>query len=319
VVGSTVAAVRPFRFSVQCSSPVGVDARGWRELARRCEGLGYSTLTVSDHLDEQLGPVAALMAAALATTTLRVGAMVFCNDFRHPVALAKEAATIDVMSEGRFEFGLGAGWLRTDYDRAGITLDAAGLRIARLAEALAVVKGLWAGEKFSFAGAHYVVDGLVGTPTPRQRPHPPVFIGGGGERMLSLAGREADIVGLNPTMATGAIDASLGADATAAATERKLGWVRAAAGDRFDKLDVQTRVHLALVTDTRDEVAELFAGGFGLTPSEAKSSPHALVGTVDQIVDDLLARRERFGINVVGLPIDAMDAFAPVVARLAGA
>ena len=308
---------RPFRFTVQCSSPTTVTAASWRELARRCEGHGYSTLTVSDHLDEQVGPVAALMAAADATTTLRVGAMVFCNDFRHPVALAKEAATLDVLSGGRFEFGLGAGWLITDYERAGIELDPAGLRIDRMAEALTVAKALWSGAAVQFEGAHYRIDGLVGTPVPVQTPHLPVFIGGGGRRMLELAGREADIVGLNATMWKGVIDESIGSDATAEATERKIGWVRHAAGDRFAELELQTRVHLAMVTDERDRIADELAPVFGLSSDSARQSPHAVVGTVEQIVDDLVERRERFGINVIGLPLDAMDAFAPVVARLA--
>ena len=314
---STIRA-RPFRFCVQCSSPTQVDARSWRELARRCEGLGYATLTVSDHLDEQVGPVAALMAAADATTTLRIGAMVLCNDFRHPAAVAKEAATLDVLSEGRFEFGLGAGWLLSDYRRAGIDFDPASVRIERMAEALSIVKQLWSGESVDFTGRHYRVQGLVGTPLPVQTPHPPVFVGGGGQRMLALAGREADIVGLNATMSKGVIDASIGADATAAATDRKLAWVRAAAGERWPHLDVQTRVHLASVSADREHLAEVLAAGFGLTPAEALGSPHALVGTVEQLVDDLVERRERFGINVIGLPFDAMDAFAPVVARLAG-
>lgn len=310
--------LRPFRFSVQCSSPTRLDARSWRELARHCEDLGYATLTVSDHLDEQVGPVAALMAAADATTTLRIGAMVFSNDFRHPVALAKEAATLDLLSDGRLEFGLGAGWLHSDYARGGIALDPAGVRIARLGEALHVIKGLWSGTAFTFEGEHYRVTGLVGSPVPAQQPHPPIFVGGGGERMLRLAGREADIVGLNPTMSKGVIDASLGADATEAATVRKLGWVRDAAGQRWSALDIHTRVHLALVTEQRDELADALADGFGLSPAEALASPHALVGTVSQLVEDLVARRERLGINVIGLPIDAMDAFAPVVAALSG-
>jgi probable F420-dependent oxidoreductase len=309
---------KPFRFTVQCSSPTTVTAGSWRELARRCEGHGYSTLTVSDHLDEQVGPVAALMAAADATTSLRVGAMVFCNDFRHPVALAKEAATLDVLSDGRFEFGLGAGWLVTDYERAGIDLDPAGVRIDRMAEALSVAKGLWTGEAVHHDGEHYRIDGLVGTPVPVQAPHLPVFIGGGGRRMLELAGREADIVGLNATMWKGVIDESIGSDATAEATERKIGWVRAAAGERFAEIELQTRVHLAMVTGERDRIADELAPVFGLSSEVAKQSPHAVVGTVDEIVDDLVERRERFGINVIGLPLDAMDAFAPVVARLAG-
>ncbi len=287
-------------------------------MARRAEGLGYATLTVSDHLDEQLGPTPALMAAADATTTLRVGAMVFCNDFRHPVALAKEVATLDVLTDGRFEFGLGAGWLHTDYERAGIVLDPPGVRIDRMTEALEVIKRLWQGEAFNFAGEHYRVEMTGGSPRPVQRPHPPVFIGGGGRRMLTVAARHADIVGLNPAMRGGTIDASLGADATAEATERKLAWIREAAGPRWPALDIQTRVHVALVHDDRAALALAFAAQFGLTPAEALASPHALVGSVEQIVDDLVARRERFGVNVIGLPLDAMDAFAPVVAALAG-
>lgn len=314
-----VSADRPFRFSVQCSSPAAIDARSWRELARRCEALGYTTLTVSDHLDEQVGPIAALMAAADATTTLRIGSVVFCNDFRHPVALAKEAATLDVLSGGRFEFGLGAGWLRADYDRAGITLDAAGDRIARMAEALTIITALWSGEPVDFHGQHYHVSGLAGTPRPVQSPRPPVFVGGGGRQMLKLAGRHADIVGINASMAAGVIDASIGTDATPAATERKIGWIKEAAGDRWPTLDLHTRVHLALITDDRDAVADALASGFGLTPADALGSPHALVGTVEQIVDDIVERRERYGINVIGLPLDAMEAFAPVVARLQGA
>lgn len=307
---------RPLRFCVQCSSPTEITAVAWRELARRCEDLGYSTLTVSDHLDEQVGPVAALMAAADATTTLRVGAMVFCNDFRHPVSLAKEAATLDLLSEGRFEFGLGAGWLLEDYERAGIQLDRPGIRIARMAEAITIMKGLWSGDEVNFAGEHYTITGLTGTPLPTQRPLP-LFIGGGGKKMLTLAGQEASVIGLNVSMVSGAVDASVGPDATAAATARKIGWIKDAAGDRFDSIDLQTRVHLALITDDRRSIAEAMAAGFGLTVEESLESPHALVGTVDQVVDSIVARREQFGINVIGLPLDAMDAFAPVVARLA--
>jgi probable F420-dependent oxidoreductase len=309
---------RPFRFNVQCSSPTQVDAASWRELARRCEGLGYTMLTVSDHLDEQVGPVAALMAAADATTTLRIGSIVFCNDFRHPVALAKEAATLDVLSGGRFELGIGAGWLRSDYERAGIALDPPGERICRLGEAVRVIKALWSGEPVQFEGEHYSVHGLRGTPAPLQQPHPPVFIGGGGQRMLELAGREADVVGLNASMVRGVIDSSIGLDATAEATARKLAWVKAAAGERWPALDLHTRVHFALVTDDRQGIADALAAGFGLQPADALGSPHALVGTVEQIRDDIVARREQFGINVIGLPLEAMDSFAPVVAELAG-
>lgn len=309
---------RPFRFTIQCSSPTGLSRRSWRDLARRCEGLGYSTLTVSDHLDEQVAPTAALMAAADATSTLRIGSMVFCNDFRHPVALAKEAATLDVLSEGRFEFGLGAGWLRADYRRAGITLDPPAVRIERLGEAIEVIKQLLGDRPCSFSGRYYRVEGLAGTPKPLQRPRPPFFVGGGGPRLLRLAAREADIVGLNPIMASGAIDPSIGPDATAAAVARKVAWIREAAGARWEGLEIQTRVHAVIVTEDRWSVANAMAGMFGLTPEEALGSPHALCGTVGQIADDLVAWREQYGINVVGVPVDALESLAPIVARLAG-
>ncbi|CAN5606942.1 LLM class F420-dependent oxidoreductase [soil metagenome] len=311
------AVLRPFRFGVQCSSPPSVTARSWRELARRTEDLGYHRLTVSDHLDDQLAPVAALMAAADATTTLRVGVLVLSNDYRHPAVLAKEAATLDILSEGRFELGLGAGWMTTDYERAGIPMDAPSVRIARLEEAIQVVKGLLSEGPCHFEGEHYRIDGLAGSPKPVQQPLP-LLIGGGGRKVLELAGRHADIVGLNPKLPGGVIDAAAGPDATAAATERKIGWVREAAGDRFADIELHTRIHLAAVTDDRMGVAEALAVGFGLTVEESLATPHALVGSVDQIVEDLLERRERFGISSIGLSLDALDAFAPVVARLEG-
>lgn len=307
----------PFRFGVQCSTPPDLTAGAWRDLARKVEDLGYHRLTVSDHLDDQLAPVAALMAAADATSTLRVGALVFCNDYRHPAVLAKEAATLDILSEGRFELGLGAGWMTDDYAKAGIPMDPPGVRIARLEEAIEVVTALFGGEPVHHEGEHYRIDGLVGSPRPVQTPLP-LLIGGGGRKVLELAGRHATIVGLNPKLPNGRIDASAGSDGSAEQTLRKIGWVREAAGDRFDQIELHTRIHLALVSDQRQRMAETLGAGFGLSPEDALASPHALCGTVDQIVDDLLERRERFGIASIGLSLDALDAMAPVVARLAG-
>jgi probable F420-dependent oxidoreductase len=308
---------RPFRFSVQCSSLPGT-SRSWADLACTCEDLGYSTLTIADHLDDQLAPVPALMAAADATTSLRVGALVFCNDYKHPVVLAKEAATLDLLSGGRLELGIGAGWMTSDYERAGIALDPAGVRIERLAEAVAVIKGLLADDPCTFSGRHYEVTGLDGRPKPVQRPHPPILIGGGGRKVLALAGREADVVGLNVNLAKGVIDASAGPNGTAAATDEKLQWVRAAAGPRWADLEIQVRVHLAVVTDDRDGVVDALAGGFGLTPAQARETPHALCGSVEQIADDLVERRDRFGISAIGVSVDVLHDLAPVVARLAG-
>jgi probable F420-dependent oxidoreductase len=314
---TTEPSLPPFRFGVQCSSPPDITATRWRELARKVEDLGYYRLTVSDHLDDQLSPVAALMAAADATSTLRVGALVFCNDYRHPAVLAKEAATLDILSEGRFELGLGAGWMTSDYEAAGIPMDAPGVRIARLEEAIHVVTGLLSDGPCTFTGEHYRIEGLSGSPKPVQQPIP-LLVGGGGRKVLELAGRHAHIVGLNPKLPNGVIDAAAGPDATAASTERKIGWVRDAAGDRFSEIELHTRIHLAMVTDDRMAVAEAVAPAMGLSVEESLETPHALCGTVDEIVEDLLARRERFGIASIGLSLDALDAFAPVVAALAG-
>ncbi len=307
---------RPFRFGIQASA--AEDRKAWIELARKVEDLGYATLTVADHLDDQFATTPALMAAADATTTLRLGALVYANDYHHPVLLAKEAATLDLLSEGRLELGLGAGWLPGDYAGAGIPFDRPGVRIARLAESVQVVKGLLADERCQFRGEHYQVD-MEGTPKPVQRPHPPILMGGGGERMLRLAAREANIVGLNVSMASGSIGESSGPSATAEATDQKVAWIRDAAGERFADLELQVRIHLALLTDDVPGTAELLAPAFGLTPAQGLETPHALAGSVEQIVESCLERRARFGISYIGLSVDAVDDFAPVVARLASA
>ena len=307
---------KPFRFGVQAN--IAPDRSAWIGLARKAEDLGFSVLTVADHIRDQFAPTPALMAAADATTTLRVGTLVYANDFRHPAVLAMEAATLDVLSEGRLELGLGAGWMATDYSQTGLTLDPPGTRVDRLTEAITVVKGLFGEGPVDFHGEHYDISGLDGTPKPVQRPHPPIMIGGGGPRVLRLAAREADIVGLNFNLAGGRIDASVGPDGTAEHTAEKVSWIREAAGDRFDDLELQVRVHLAIITDDRDGLAEQLAPGFGLTPEAALASPHSIAGTVEQIVDDLEAQRDQLGISYIGLSADAMDAMAPVVARLSG-
>lgn len=308
---------KPFRFGVQSSSPPDMTARGWAALARRLEDLGVHRMTVSDHLDEQLAPIPALMAAADATTTLRVGALVLANDYRHPAVMAKDAATLDILSEGRFELGLGAGWMTTDYQHAGIPMDPPGVRIARLEEACQVVKGLFSPGPCHFAGEHYTIDGLAGTPKPLQSPHPPLVIGGGGRRVLEVAGRHADIVGLNPTLTKGVIDADAGPSATEAATDAKLRWIAAAAGDRYADLELQTRIHVCVVTDDREGTAEAMAPFFGIPAEEALRSPHALAGTPEQIADDIRFRRERFGISSIGISLADLDALEPVIALLA--
>ncbi len=306
----------PFRFSTPVSG--SLDARSFRDHVRRIEDLGFSTVTISDHFDDQLGPIAALQAAADATTTLRVGSLVFCNDYRHPVVLAKEAATLDLLSEGRFELGLGAGWMESDYVQAGLPYDPAATRVDRLDEAIEVLRRLWAPEPATFEGQHYRVDELRGTPTPHTPGGPPLVVGGGGRRVLELAARRADVVGINPKLAAGRIDASAGPSATPAATDAKLGWIRAAAGSRFASLELHVRLELAVVTDDPEPLVQALSGGFGLRPDEARATPHAAVGTIDSICDALVERRERWGISYVGIPAGSVDEMAPVVARLAG-
>jgi probable F420-dependent oxidoreductase len=307
---------RRFRFGVQLSN--AASAGDWADLARKAEDLGYSTLFLPDHFGDQLAPVPAMQAAADATSELRVGCLVFDNDFKHPVVLAKELATVDVLSDGRVEIGLGAGWMNTDYEQSGIPKDRAGVRIDRMEEAITVLKGLFAEEPCTFEGAHYTITGLDGMPKPLQRPHPPLLVGGGGRRMLSIAARHADIVGVNPALRTGDVDAEAAADATAEATDRKIAWVREAAGDRFDDLELNCLVLATIATDDVGGAAELVAGGFGVDPTAVLDIPHVLMGTAGHMVDALEARRERWGFSYVVIQGDAIDAFAPVVARLTG-
>jgi probable F420-dependent oxidoreductase len=293
-------------------------AKAWKEKARQAEALGYSTLYLPDHFTDQLGPVAALMSAADATTRLRVGSLVFDNDYRHPVVLAKEAATIDLLSDGRFDLGLGAGWMASDYEQAGIPYDSAGTRISRMEEGLKIIKGLFTGEPFTFAGEHYQVAAIEGSPLPIQKPHPPILLGGGGRRMLSLAAREADIVNVNFDLREGHINRNLVRTGLAEATDEKLRWIKDAAGDRLDRIELSVTIFLANITDDRQSVATVMAAGVGAEAKDILAMPHFLIGTVDEVVDDLKDRRERYGISYVIVPGEAAEAFAPVVERLAG-
>jgi probable F420-dependent oxidoreductase len=307
---------RPFRFGIQV--PTAASAAAWRDLARRAEALGYATLFLPDHLGDQLAPVPALMAAADATEALRVGALVLDNDFRHPVVLAKEIATLDLLTEGRVELGLGAGWMNSDYEQSGIAKDPPRVRVERMEEAIAVLKGCFAEGPFSHEGRHYRVSDLDARPLPHQRPHPPLLIGGGGRRVLSVAGREADIVGINPALRSGRVDQDAARDGAASVTDQKLAWLREAAGDRFADLELNMLVLAGVVTDDRRGTAEAMAPLFGLDPADVETYPHACIGTVAQICEDLRARRERWGVSYWVFQGDAMDAMAPVVAELAG-
>ena len=309
---------RPFRFGVSVHKTRSKEE--WIAMARRAESLGYSTLLVPDHLGDQLAPIPALLAAAEATDKLRIGSLVFDNDFRHPVMLAKEAATLDLLSGGRFEFGMGAGWLRSEYEQAGIPFDPAGVRVSKVEEALHIIKGLFADGPLTFSGTYYTVTDLEGHPKPVQQPHPPILVGGGGKRLLSIAAREATIVGFTPLFRADGGGTDL-TDATPGALNEKVGWVRQAAGDRFDSLELNILVAEVVVTEDRAQVAQFIAAAMapnmGATVEQVLQVPYVLIGTVDQICEDLLARRDQYGISYVTVFEKNMEALAPVIARLA--
>jgi len=307
---------RPFRFGVQAR---GIHARReWTDMARRIEALGYSSLTLPDHFDSQLAPVPALMAAAAVTEKLRVGSLVWDNDYKHPLVLAKELATMDVLSDGRLEIGIGAGWMISDYEQAGMTYDSAGVRIDRFVEGLAVIKGLMAEGPFTFSGRHYNISGHDGTPKPVQAPRPPILIGGGGKRVLTIAAREADIVGINATMSAGVVGRDAFDTMTADAVEGKVNIVREAAGARWNEIEMNIRAFLVNITNDTAAAAEGIGRMIGVTAAEVLDTPFALVGPPEKLVDDLLARRERWGFSYVIVGGDDVESFAPVVEALAG-
>ncbi|MEP7047172.1 MAG: TIGR03621 family F420-dependent LLM class oxidoreductase [Ilumatobacteraceae bacterium] len=307
---------RPFRFGVQASRTV--DGATWIDLARQVESLGYSTLTMPDHFGDQFAPVPALMAAAAATGTLRIGALVWDNDYKHPVVLAKELATIDVLSGGRLQIGLGAGWAATDYERSGIPFDSNKVRVDRFEEALGVIKGAMSGDAFSFAGEHYTITDYTGMPRPVQAPCPPILVGGGGRRVLSIAARQADIVGINGTVAAGVVGPDAIASMTAAAVDAKVGIVQAAAGSRIDEIEINIRAFMVRVTDDREAAIHQVADLVQADPALVAESPFALIGTPAEMVADLRVRRDRWGFSYVVVSADVVEAFAPVVAELAG-
>jgi probable F420-dependent oxidoreductase len=306
---------RPFRFAAQTAR--GHSRDEWVGKARKVEDLGYSTLTLPDHFDDQLSPIPAMMAAADATTALRVGTLVMDNDYKHPLVMAKECATLDVLSGGRLELGLGAGWMKSDYEASGIPYDPPGVRISRFAEGLRIIKGLLSDKPVDFHGRFYSITNHNGTPKPVQKPVP-ILIGGGGKRVLSLAAREADIISVNFNLEQGAVNQTVLKSGAGVVTDEKIRWIRDAAGSRFDEIELQVTVFVAVVTDDQQGMAERIAPGYGMSPQEVLDSPHVLVGSVDQMVETLQARRERYGFSYIAFSGDGFERMAPVVKRLAG-
>lgn len=308
--------IKPFRFGVQAHR---ANSRSeWVELAKHAEGNGYAVLTMPDHFNDQLAPVPALMTIADATTNLRIGALVWDNDYKHPLVLAKELATMDLLSDGRLEIGLGAGWMVSDYEEAGMPYDSPKVRIDRFVEGLAVIKGLMHEGPFSFKGEHYTITNHDGLPKPVQRPNPPVLIGGGGKRVLTIAAREADIIGINGTMTAGVVGPEAISTMTAEAVTEKCAIVHAAAGARLADIEMNIRAFFVKVTDTPDFTFSNLAGILSVDESMVRESPFALIGTVDDIVERLIARREEFGFSYVIVGGEDIDSFAPVVAALSG-
>jgi probable F420-dependent oxidoreductase len=308
--------VRKFRFGIQSS--VARSRAEWVEVARRAEAMGFDVLAVSDHFRPQLAPFAALGVAAASTERLRLATHVIDNDFRHPAVLAQEAATLDLLSDGRFELGLGAGWDRSDYDPTGIAFDEPAVRVGRLEESVRVIRGLFDGGPVSFEGKYYRVSGLEGHPRPVQRPGPPIFIGGARRRVLSIAARYADIVGVHVVLGPQGVRSGNGTTLTEAATIERLGWVREASGDRWNALELQVQVYLVALDRPGAAVAAEAREKLGIGADEVTSSLHVLAGSLDDVVERLEERRERFGISYVTTGWSNLDPMSQVIGRLKG-
>jgi|ERR1022692_978283 probable F420-dependent oxidoreductase len=308
-----------FRFAAQLgTSPEGT-ARSWAYQARRAEDLGYSALLMPDHFGDQLAPVPALAAVAGATTTLRMGSLVFGNDYRHPVVLAKEAATLDLLSDGRFELSLGAGWMRSDYEQAGMTYDSPSTRVDRFEESVQVIQGLLRTDgPFSFDGTHYQISDHALSPRSVQQPGPPLIIGGGGRRVLSFAARHADIVSINVNLREGTGGPETAPNASPERTREKVAWVKEAAGDRFDDLELNALIGLVMITDDAAGIAGAMAPHFGISIEDALHVPLALLGTLDEMTEELQWRRQEYGISYWSIEADSWESLGPVVSALSG-
>ena len=283
--------------------------------AQQVEALGYDTLVMPDHFGARFALAPALVLAAEATSRLRVGSLVYDNDFRHPALLAQEVASIDLLTDGRFEFGLGAGWLKSEYDAAGLPFDDGGTRVERMAEALHIVKALLAATPVTYEGRHYRLTGLTGAAKPMQQRHPPVLIGGGGRRLLTLAANEADIISIMPRSrrdGSGLEDA----DARPEAFARKAGWIRDAAGDRLSAIELNTLVQTVVITNHPRDAAAPLAKEYQMDVDQVFETPLVLIGSADQIAQTLVQRRERFGISYITVFEKDLENMAEVIDRL---
>lgn len=319
--------VRPFRFAVQ--SYAATSGEDWRQQARSAEDLGYSTFFTADHhigggpalgnhSVQDLAAIPAIMAAADATSTINVGCRVFGTDYRHPVVFAKELASLDVLSDGRLEIGLGCGWLESEYEAMGIAFDRPGVRIDRMEETLAVIRACFGDGEVAVEGAHVRAVGFEGVPKPARPGGPPIMIGGGSPRVLGLAGREADIASLNFDNRSGRLGLEGTASGSAARTAQKIEWIKTGAGDRFNGIELEIGAYFTAVTGDRDSAIDNIAARFGADPAIFDDHPHTLVGSVEAICEQLQSRRETYGISYITVSNRVAEAFAPVVERLHG-
>jgi probable F420-dependent oxidoreductase len=320
---------RPFRFGLQAYS--ADSGQAWRDLARKAEALGYSSFHLADHVIgpgpalkptnhpvQNLAAIPAIAVAAEATSTIKVGCRVFCVDYRNPVMFTKELATLDLFSDGRLEIGLGAGWLHNEYDAMGVQWDSASTRIERLEANVELIRASFADGELNIHNEHVTAVGFEALPKPVQKPCPPIMIGGGAPKVLGLAGRLADIVSINFDNSAGRIGPEGVGSGTADGTGNKIDWIRAGACDRFDQIEIEIGAYFTVVTDKRDATLGAMAPSFGLTPEALDAHPHALIGSVDSIIEMLHERREQYGVSYVTVGGVNVDAFAPVVAALAG-
>ena len=312
--------MRPFTFLVDDYTATTAAELGDR--VRRAEAIGATTFVIPDHLVPLMAHVPYLATVAAAAERIRISAFVHNNDLRHPAVLAKDLATLDVLSGGRLDVAIGAGWNKPEYDAIGLPFDPIGVRVSRLTEAIAVLKGCFAEGPFSFEGEHYTITDYDGQPKPIQRPHPPIFIGGGGRRTLTLAAREADIVGLAPRILSEQRADPL--SITWAATEEKLDWVREAAGDRFDELTFNvypSQWPITVTDDLRGEARKVIERmkertGIELSEADVIDSPHIFIGSIERFVEKFQQLRERLGVS--SFMVGSLEELAPVVERLAG-
>ena len=320
---------KPFRFGCQAFAPGS--AKEWTETARKTESLGYSALHLADHYFgpgaalsaashpvQTVAAIPAMMAAASVTESVKIGCRVFCCDYHHPVVLMKQLATIDLLSDGRLEPGFGAGWITTEYEAMGIVMDRPGVRIQRMAEYVEFARSFFAGDDLDYSGEHVKVRDMAAVPVSPQEGGPKLMIGGGAPKVLRTAGRLADIVSINFNNSAGKIGVKGVGSGTADGTAEKVEWIKEGAGDRFDDIEIEIAAYFTTVTNDAAKTTAAMAKMFGLEPEQMAEHPHALIGSVEAIIEKLQRRREKYGISYISVGDADMETFAPVVAELSG-